>query len=1282
MKKILCLCLGMLLSFGVAAEGVASALEANRDAVSLDDVILTNNSAEEDSATTSGDTAFHEDIVEDAEEEPEAVLQEHQPAAAKAPRAEEGERPKRESTFDYPLWGDPNYISDEEFFGLWSDITNTWVKQPYFNYARYPGLAEVESAAKAGRYEDAEYALLEYYRGVRYDRYPGATGTTNQLIVTAELLGKNFYFVQYNGTVVDMFNVDDDWKDVQIDVKSSIADAAGKEKYRTFMINSIDRTTTAEFTTKEGGCSPVLKLRVNNTTSMELQAERDTYISAGVNAGKNYGGENVMLASESEMTLDEAGAYHQDAGTNRPYVTFDVSGLKSTDVINSAVLVLRGRNASGTGAKEMMVYQYNDSEWEENSLCWNSFSEHYTFSCHEDDAWDYKGSSNTKLKGKICFLHRGGILNIPAAVYDYTKKEDYAYTFLRQQMALINSIGVDTNVMNALDMSNHLNFVSRNVYQVISSKYMSPEIFTAMLKHLWLMAEWEALEYYGEATNNWGSFATLGVYAVIARFKEFSVFDEWLALTKAENQRLNGLFALEDGSSVELTSGYTDTLLTTLYNPVAIAGQTNTEMPYSDYDSQQIRKMVRAFCYTMAPGFKSFNWGDDTEYTDTSVFAQAKKWYTNTELKDMPELEYFATQGASGNTPDFTSVIMPNGLRTVMRSDWTDKAIALQIGTKGAGSHKHYDQLSVAMYAYGKFLITDNGYGAVLTGDIRTQMMASQNHSMVTMNDKRLSTLTLDGECLGQEQTDLYDFVSYSTPLCQDADTQERSVLYDRKQKLFIISDYVRPKDKAAMQTYQQRWHMLPSANISIDDGTCVARSHFDDVNVEITPVGSEDFVKAALEDATFSGGAGSFQAMKQAVYHKEAVGDVIYDVVVVPENAGEDFSTQTTKLTTGLPAGAANSFSYRLTNNKTGSYTTSTYYHLNDLSQKGDVIVGRYKTDASTLYVTEDQQGNVQSVFLMNGTYLEDSTLKDKILFKSTEPISSVSFRPNGQTFELHSSHMDAEAVKAATFYGYNKMQSVIVNGTALKGKLTDGGYLYFGDSPIFEGTGGGQTDENKPSGGPGGTQGGAHASQSRGNSGGTAVVPPTPSNPTVTPADPADVILEELKGHWAETEIYELYKNGIVAGDNGLRLHDTISRAEFVTLIVRSMQLTLSETRSGFLDVAGDAWYAPYVYTAMASGLVEGQNGMFRPDDTITREEMCKMIALALGEEAAPGDGFLFADDGDISGWAKGYVYQAYHAGVINGMGDGLFAPKENTQRDQAFAVISRLLKCLPKE
>ena len=46
-------------------------------------------------------------------------------------------------------------------------------------------------------------------------------------------------------------------------------------------------------------------------------------------------------------------------------------------------------------------------------------------------------------------------------------------------------------------------------------------------------------------------------------------------------------------------------------------------------------------------------------------------------------------------------------------------------------------------------------------------------------------------------------------------------------------------------------------------------------------------------------------------------------------------------------------------------------------------------------------------------------------------------------------------------------------------------------------------------------------------------------------------------------------------------------------------------------------------------------------------------------------------------ISEWAKESVQIAYSLGIINGMGDGNFAPKENALREQAFVMLSRFVE-----
>jgi len=1186
---------------------------------------------------------------------------------------------KRTSTFDYPLWGDPNYISDEEFFGKWNAAEKKWILKPYWDYSKYPELAAVEAAAKAGDYEAAEKALLEYYRPKKYERIEPVTSINKTSIVRSQLLEKNFYAVgAMNGLPIDIFTVNNNWQEISIDVTESIRKAIGSESFRTFLINAIDKEKSyAEFYSKESGNGPVLSMVVNGV-AMELPALRDTYISAGFNSHRNYGSEKTMIVQESGTFQNH------DADTKRAYIAFDLRGLKATDEINAATLNIKGRNASGTGEKEMLLYQWNDSNWEEHEVCWDYFSEHLTFSCNDQDCWDYVTSNKTDIKGKICFFHRGNELLVPAQVFDYTHEERYGYTFLRQIMGLVNSIGVNPNVMNQLDMATHLDNTSKSVWLTIDSQYMSPEILTALIKHFWLMADWLVENYYGKATNNWGSFATLGVYSIIARFKELEKCDYWMEKTKQENDRLNSHFALNDGTCIELAMGYTNTLLTTLYNPVTISVLTNTPLPYSDFVMEQIRKMLLALSYGTSPGFRGFHWGDSMDYNEKTVY-QIKRWYENV-FKDVKELEFFATDGQSGKAPDFTSISFPDGLRTIMRSDWSEKALSLQITGKSVGSHGHRDVTSISMFAYGKFLLTDQGHGHILTGDTYNYMISSQQHNLVTMNYKNQNK-GQDGICKAVEINNLYDFVTYTTPMTEDAKAHERSVLFARDSKFWIVSDYLSPKDENAVHTYQQYWHMLPTANLSIDKDTKVARSNFDDVNVMVVPIAPEEFSHVAIEDSLFAPTTGSLINSKKAAYHKTAKGDVTYDTILIPVNVGDDFSVASSKVDCGLPQGAANSFVFQLYDNVKGTYKKYYYYHLNDKEQKRKITIGKYSTDATTMFIEENQQGSIESVFLINASILEDSTLKHKVLFKSTESVPAVSFRPNGANYEVVSSALNEHDISKITLYNYNKIKNVIFNGAMVKAN-SKGGYMYFGTSPILDvedDNNGSQPDEGNTGSGAGG---GTHAGASREGAVNPVVVGPSnPQSGNSATDNIPDYILQELEGHWGKEDILDLYKEKIIVGDPTLRLQDSINRAEFITLIVKMLGLEPVSDVGEFEDVKLDDWFSTYVSTAKASGLVNGADGKFRPNDTITREEMCKILMTVYDkfannedeEEQVQEKRQIFSDDSFISEWARDYVYRSVELGLMKGMDNNIFAPKESALREQAFVVIRRLQKIL---
>ena len=788
------------------------------------------------------------------------------PAAADggtdAVAAESGLTAGMEVTYNYPILTDPMQMSDEELFGAWSTAEEGWMVEPKFAYSEWPAMQAVEEAAKAGDYAAAKDALLEYYRTECSDRisqvytHPGERALEQSLA-----LARNFYGVNYGSNVIrKLFEVDNTMKERHIDVTSSIASAAGSEQYRSFVIASVDQETTAEFLTKEGGFTSVLSMNVNGAP-MELRAEADTYISAGGNDGQAYGAEPVMLASEGVTTQ----YISSTEDTKRCLIKFDVSGLSATDEINSATLIVKGRNASGTGIKELVLYQWADSGFSEDTVCWSTFAEHYMFSCNAQDCWDYVTSNSTLIKGKSCFYHRGNELQIPANLYSYTGDEAYAYTFIRQQMGLIHSIGYNPAVMNELDMSTHLDNTLLSVFRVLPSEHMTGERFAAMFKHLWLIARWICEEYYGTRSNNYATFGTLGGYSFISHFREITDYDQWLLNTQNENDRVQGTFVREDGTSIELARGYQGTLLSTLSSPISRQRSTqNPDFPFTQYAIDNIRRLLHDFVYSASPGWKGFNLGDGNDaYTD---YSSTYTFFYNNLLPDDQLLAYVVSGGTEGTPPEQTSMSFPYGLRTYLRSDWGDTADSLVFTAKGElnSSHGDSDLLSVAMFAHGQYLLIDPGYGSVLTGDIFRYMGSAQQHNTVTVNGQDHTNdgrghAAAEGREEEVELNDIYDFVTYSADdALSTAEQFRRSVAFVRDAGFWIVSDYIR-QDGTAYNDYSQQWHMLPDANIQIDPDTKIAYSSFEGVNVQVVPVSPEDYTYVQLEETMYSPSSGSF---------------------------------------------------------------------------------------------------------------------------------------------------------------------------------------------------------------------------------------------------------------------------------------------------------------------------------------------------------------------------------------------------------------------------------------
>lgn len=168
-----------------------------------------------------------------------------------------------------------------------------------------------------------------------------------------------------------------------------------------------------------------------------------------------------------------------------------------------------------------------------------------------------------------------------------------------------------------------------------------------------------------------------------------------------------------------------------------------------------------------------------------------------------------------------------------------------------------------------------------------------------------------------------------------------------------------------------------------------------------------------------------------------------------------------------------------------------------------------------------------------------------------------------------------------------------------------------------------------------------------------------------------------------WATRMICKLAKDGIVSGKTATTYcpGDPVTRAEYASMLVRALKLTSSVDGVEFDDVAEGAWYYETVRIASALKVVSGYgDGTFRPDNTITREEMAVMTqkaAVAAGITLPTLVNVNFTDKDQIADWAKDSVNLLTCAQVINGMGDGTFNPKGTANRAQAAVIIYNLYR-----
>ncbi len=168
----------------------------------------------------------------------------------------------------------------------------------------------------------------------------------------------------------------------------------------------------------------------------------------------------------------------------------------------------------------------------------------------------------------------------------------------------------------------------------------------------------------------------------------------------------------------------------------------------------------------------------------------------------------------------------------------------------------------------------------------------------------------------------------------------------------------------------------------------------------------------------------------------------------------------------------------------------------------------------------------------------------------------------------------------------------------------------------------------------------------------------------------------------NWAKDSYFSLKYEGIINNEMtvGDAFQNNITREEFIEILMKvyldekRISIGAFRPRNYFVDTNNA--YIEYAYDL---GIVNGVgDDRFAPDADVSRQEMAVMLknvldALSLVKEGNVESNFI--DHSLIASWAIKAVNYCSSQKIINGMGDGRFAPLASATREQAFKLVDNL-------
>lgn len=170
-----------------------------------------------------------------------------------------------------------------------------------------------------------------------------------------------------------------------------------------------------------------------------------------------------------------------------------------------------------------------------------------------------------------------------------------------------------------------------------------------------------------------------------------------------------------------------------------------------------------------------------------------------------------------------------------------------------------------------------------------------------------------------------------------------------------------------------------------------------------------------------------------------------------------------------------------------------------------------------------------------------------------------------------------------------------------------------------------------------------------------------------------------------WAQKDVKVAAAKGIIdgAGNGELGVNRKVTRAEFVSMIVRGLGLDPATELRAFKDVDGSSKYALEIEAAARLGIIQGRTkDSFDPEGLVTRQEMAVILNNAM--KIAGGDSGAdirllekYKDHTQVAAYAKPSLAQMIDKRIMNGVSASRLDPLSDATKAQAVVTVMRMLR-----